>query len=54
MRPSSLDTQAKVSAAYRKVSSLPYFWVGATKAGGNSVRWPNGRTSVPDWSHTGG
>ena len=55
MRASSLDTQAKVRTAYNLVRPLKYFWTGGSvNHGRRTVSWPNGATSTPDWSPTGG
>ena len=55
MRASSLETQAKVGTAYNLVRPLKYFWTGGSvNHGRRTVSWPNGATSTPDWSPTGG
>ena len=55
LRPSSLETQAKINTAYNLVRPLKYFWTGGSvNHGQRTVSWPNGATSTPDWSPTGG
>merc|ERR1711973_548319 len=55
MRASSLETQSKINTAYNLVRPLKYFWTGGSvNHGRRTVSWPNGATSTPDWSSTGG
>nr|APS85776.1 extracellular regulated MAP kinase 1 [Paracyclopina nana] len=54
-RPSSLENQAKVNIAYQMVRPLRFLWTGGqVNHSSRSVSWPNGATSTPDWSFTGG
>ncbi len=55
MRPSSLENGQKVNTAYNLVRPLKYFWTGGqVNHRSRSVNWPNGASSTPDWSFTGG
>ena len=54
MRPSSLENGQKINTAYNLVRPLKYFWTGGQVRGSRTVNWPNGASSTPDWSHTGG
>ena len=55
LRPSSLENRSKIGVAYNLVRPLAYFWTGGRVNHSNrSVNWPNGATSTPDWSPTGG
>ena len=55
MRPSSLENGQKVNIAYGLVRPLKYFWTGGqVNHSSRTVSWPNGASSTPDWSPTGG
>lgn len=55
MRPSSLENGQKINTAYGLVRPLKYFWTGGqVNHRSRTVSWPNGASSTPDWSHTGG
>ena len=55
MRASSLETQSKINTAYRLVRPLKYFWTGGrVNHSSRTASWPNGSSSTPDWSPTGG
>merc|ERR1712018_166729 len=55
LRGSSLENSRKIGVAYNLVRPLKYFWTGGrVNHGRGTVSWPNGFSSTPDWSPTGG
>ena len=55
MRPSSVENGQRINVAYNMVRPLKYFWTGGqVNHSSRTVSWPNGASSTPDWSNTGG